>query len=235
MNTAPSQPEPWLLLRAGLQAPALNMAWDEALLEAAPTLGQPLLRLYAWSSAAATFGYAQRYAEVAGLTPLRPLIRRPTGGGLVLHGEDWTYSLVFPPTHPWYRLRARESYQRVHAWLRQAFDLLAVLTELAVEPRVDAPGQCFVGAEQFDLLWQGSKIAGAAQRRTRSGLLVQGSVQPPAGLGISQAQWQNALCAAAERAGRVRWSTFVPAPELAARATVLAAQKYATAAHSQRR
>src|SRR5262245_33689689 len=103
--------ETWYLLHSGRCVSAANMAWDEAILEAVARLGLPVLRLCAWSEAAATFGYSQRYADVAGWTPLRPLIRRPTGGGLVPHDADWTYSLVFPPGHPWCELKATESYR----------------------------------------------------------------------------------------------------------------------------
>ena len=54
------------------------------------------------------------------------------------------------------------------------------------------PGQCFVGYEKSDLLWHGKKIAGAAQRRNKLGLLIQGSVQPP--LPLARAAWQQAMC-----------------------------------------
>ena len=47
-------------------------------------------RFYAWLEPAATFGYFQRFAEVERMTLLRPLLRRPTGGGLVPHAADWT-------------------------------------------------------------------------------------------------------------------------------------------------
>ena len=73
--------ETWYLIEFGAGAPAYNMALDEALLESAPQLGRPVLRFYSWTEAAATFGYAQKYSQAAALTPLRPLVRRPTGGG----------------------------------------------------------------------------------------------------------------------------------------------------------
>src|SRR5207245_480278 len=141
--------------------------------------GRPVLRLYSWTERAASFGYFQRYAEIEGLTLLRPLVRRPTGGGLVPHDADWTYSLLFPMGHEWYSLAAIESYRRVHEWLQAAFAGLNVETELAPVAYKPRPGQCFAGYERFDLLWQGRKIAGAAQRRRSDGLLIQGSVQPP--------------------------------------------------------
>src|SRR5207244_2456422 len=101
----------WFLFASGPGAASDNMAWDEALLETAPSLGQPVLRFYGWTEAAASFGYFQKYAAVEPMTVLRPLVRRPTGGGLVPHASEWTYSLVFPPWHPWYALTAVESYR----------------------------------------------------------------------------------------------------------------------------
>ena len=88
---------PWYLLKTGAGHYAFNMALDEALLHAAPRLGQPVLRFYGWTEPAASFGYFQKHAEIERMTLLRPLVRRPTGGGLVPHDADWTYSLVFPP------------------------------------------------------------------------------------------------------------------------------------------
>src|ERR1700691_1284225 len=69
----------------------------------------------------ASFGYFQKYADVEPATSLRPLIRRPTGGGIVPHDADWTYSLAFPPGHDWHGLAAVESYQRVHAGISTRF------------------------------------------------------------------------------------------------------------------
>src|SRR5687768_2182690 len=79
------QTETWHILRTGNRSAAQNMAMDDALLQSAPELGRPVLRFYGWSEPAASFGYFQRYSEVEKLTHLRPLVRRPTGGGLVPH------------------------------------------------------------------------------------------------------------------------------------------------------
>src|ERR1019366_1754421 len=124
-------PQNWLVLNSGKCAAAFNMALDEALLEAMPRLQKPVLRFYGWTEPAATFGYFQKISEVERATHLRPLIRRPTGGGIVPHEADWTYSVVFPPGHEWHSLKAEESYRRIHDWLRLAFAKLDVMTELA--------------------------------------------------------------------------------------------------------
>jgi lipoate-protein ligase A len=222
----------WLLLNSGLGAPAFNMAMDEALLEAVARLGQPVLRFYGWTEPAASFGYFQRFAEIDQATMLRPLVRRPTGGGLVPHDADWTYSVIFPPGHEWYLLRAEESYQRVHEWIRDAFTKLSVPTELAPCCKKSSPGQCFVGHEKHDLLWHGRKIAGAAQRRNKLGLLIQGSVQPPP-VSLNRADWQQAMTEVFEP--RSQWLELEPDAALWARVAELEAVKYSQTAYNQKR
>ena len=254
----------WLLLESGAGSTAFNMALDEALLEAMPRLNKPVLRFYGWNESAASFGYFQKYAEIERVTLLRPLVRRPTGGGLVPHDADWTYSVIFPTRHEWYSVRATESYRRMHQWIEAAFAKLHVPTELAGSSQKAQPGQCFAGHEQFDLLWEGQKIAGAAQRRARSGLLIQGSVQPPP-LSLERRQWQQAMLdAGSERdclgapaslpassysrdlAGRdagaprgswggAEWSRFDPDATLLERARELAEKKYSQEAYNRKK
>jgi lipoate-protein ligase A len=235
------------------------MALDEALLESMPRLGRPVLRFYGWTEPAATFGYFQKYADVERATHLRPLIRRPTGGGIVPHDADWTYSLAFPPGHEWHSLKAEASYRRVHEWIQAAFAKLNVATELApcgkkLQPSTrstrreeahsekseignrkseicqslltSAPaGQCFSGYEKSDVLWHGKKIAGAAQRRNKLGLLIQGSVQPPP-ISLSLPDWHKALCDVGRVEFKTAWSVFTPDRTLSERAETLVREKY---------
>jgi lipoate-protein ligase A len=222
------------LLQSGPGDYAFNMALDEALLEAAPRLGRPVLRFYGWTEPAASFGYFQRYADIERLTRLRPLVRRPTGGGLVPHEADWTYSLAFPPADGWYGLSATDSYRRVHEWIRTAFARLNLATELAPACSKTLPGQCFQGHEKFDLLWRGRKIAGAAQRRTRDGLLIEGSVQPT-GIALARADWEQAMCDAARAEYEAEWVGFELEALLSERARELARQKYSQPSYNQKR
>jgi len=210
------------------------MACDEALLETAPLRGWTVLRFYSWTQAAASFGYFQKYAEVERITLLRPLVRRPTGGGLVPHDADWTYSLAFPPTDAWYSLNAVQSYQRVHEWIQAAFLKLAVVTELATCCRKALPGQCFAGSEKFDVLWNGRKIAGAAQRRTRNGLLIQGSVQPPP-IKITRADWEQAMCDAARLNFGISWIDLEPEAPFVERIDELINKTYSQSGYNRRR
>ena len=222
----------WRFINSGPGEAAFNMALDETLLESVARLGAPVLRFYGWSQPAATFGYFQHFAEIERATMLRPLIRRPTGGGLVPHDADWTYSLAFPPGHEWHLLRAEESYRRVHEWIQAAFTKLGAATELAPCCKKTAPGQCFVGYEKFDLLWHGRKIAGAAQRRNKLGLLIQGSVQPPP-VGLQRDEWQAAMLSVAKNESG--WSELFGNGELLALANQLAAEKYSRSSYNEKR
>lgn len=222
----------WFLLNSGPGAAAFNMALDDALLETVANLGQPVLRFYGWTQPAATFGHLQKYSAVESATVLRPLIRRPTGGGMVPHDADWTYSLTVPPKHEWYTLAAIESYRRMHVWIQGAFASLQVSTELAPYCRKPAtgglnpliPGVCFIGYEKFDLLWHGQKIAGAAQRRNQCGLLIQGSVQSP--LPLNRENWEAAMLAVARKDFGMDWRELSPDANLLARTKSLVSEKY---------
>jgi len=225
--------ESWGFLDAGSIDPSWNMAFDEALLESAAQTGFPVLRWYGWTAPAATFGYFQAHSDIAAWTRIRPLLRRPTGGGLVPHLADWTYAFAVPPGHPWYRLRAPESYERMHQWLQSAFDHCGLATEIAPCCEHSGPGQCFVGWEKSDLLHGGRKLAGAAQRRNRSGLLIQGSIQPiPTSVGRDT--FANALQEVARRQWGIEWRNIAPDPwqELAAR---LHQSRYSLDSHHQKR
>ena len=224
----------WLLLRSGAGDSAFNMAVDEALLEAMPRLDRAVLRFYGWAESAASFGYFQKYADVERLTALRPLVRRLTGGGVVPHEHDWTYSLVFPTTHEWYSLSAVESYHRVHEWIQAAFARLELVCQLAPHAVKASPGKCFAGCERFDLLWNGQKIAGAAQRRRKDGLLIQGSVQP-LGFPFSREVWEKAMTEIAQLPRNVQWVELDLNEALQNRAINLARGKYGQEAYRRRR
>jgi len=224
----------WFFLNSGKCDAAFNMALDEALLENISRLGKPVLRFYGWTEPAATFGYFQKFSEVERATLLRPLIRRPTGGGIVPHDADWTYSFVVPPNHEWHLLKAIESYRRIHEWIQLAFAKLKIETDLASCCKKSLPGQCFIGYEKFDLLWHGKKIAGAAQRRNKLGLLIQGSVQPPPIL-LARNDFENAMREVARAKWKTEWDEFLPDAIFQKRAEELALEKYSQKGYNQKR
>lgn len=213
-----------LIFASGPGEPAWNMAVDEALLTTGAERNAPVLRFYGWSEPAATFGYFQRHTEVEARTRLRPLVRRPTGGGIVPHDRDWTYCLVVPPGHPWHRFKAIDSYRAIHEWVIRALGATGVSAELAPCCRKEIPGACFEGYEQFDVLWGGRKIAGAAQRRNASGLLIQGSVQPPPN--ADRIAWESAMVTEALPLFPGGSARFSPEPSFLELAHTLSRTKY---------
>ena len=102
---------------------AENMALDFLLLQRYPDAGAIRFRHYEWRGPAFTFGFGQKIAWVREQLQAGEdldLCRRPTGGGIVDHRDDWTYALVIPRAHAWWEARATESYRAVHGCLAQA-------------------------------------------------------------------------------------------------------------------
>ena len=168
---------------------AENMALDFLLLPRYPEPAALRFRHYEWRKPACTFGFGQKIDFVRANLPAwqdLDLCRRPTGGGIVDHRGDWTYAVVIPRGHLLYDERATQSYRTIHECLAEALIASGQPAELkrVAEPAADGggapgPGVCFQRAELFDVVDQGTgaKIAGAAQKRNKHGLLLQGSVE----------------------------------------------------------
>jgi lipoate-protein ligase A len=203
---------------------ALNMAVDEALLISATA---PILRFYRWSRPSVSFGYFGRYAEVENQTARRDVVRRWTGGGIVLHGNDLTYSILVPRTHLSFLRSSLEVYGAVHEAMRWALEtnlITATLAERAV-PKVSE--NCFANPVRADVLIGDRKIAGAAHRRSRFGLLHQGSIQHPDLPEKFRNDFARSLCE--------RFEKNAIDPALLERAEDIAAAKYGSDAWLRRR
>lgn len=156
--------------RAGPEA----MAVDEWLLE---TAACPVLRVYSWEGNWASLGYFGKIAEARLSFPELNLVRRWTGGGIVDHRADWTYTLVAPQREMLAKLRGAESYRIVHEILNQLLDEEGIVSRMSEGCEETGAGLCFENPVGHDLLGvNGYKLAGAGQRRSKSGLLHQGSV-----------------------------------------------------------
>lgn len=181
-------PDSFLILPFLRESAAVNMATDLWLFQEHPDVSLPRFRRFDWDRPSVTFGYGQDFSWVLEETKCAEidLCRRPTGGGIVKHGEDWTYSLVFPPSHPVCEGSASEVYLYVHRAISVSFAKCGVDTVLlpckeggcSFTPRKVIPGQCFLEPVARDVILSAtnSKIAGAAIKRTRAGLLLQGTI-----------------------------------------------------------
>ncbi len=150
------------------------MATDEWLLLSSPA---PVLRAYRWARPEITFGYPQRWSEVEPLADDRPATRRWTGGGLVEHGDDLTLTLAIPASEPLSQLRPTDSYRLIHNAVFHALHAAHPAVRLATAADARPGLACFTSPACLDLLLDGRKILGGAQRRSRAGLLYQGSLQ----------------------------------------------------------
>lgn len=188
--------EKWLFLQSPAADAATNMAVDEALLRNATERRLPLLRVYAWVRPAVSFGYFQEFP--AGLAAKYEIIRRPTGGGMVYHGDDTTYTVVVPTGHPLYEMKTTDAYCAIHKAVVTALENCSCefhpesfgassrpsIVVLRIPRRRDAATkgaqsrahECFQNPVHGDVVAEGRKLAGAAQRRTKHGILHQGSI-----------------------------------------------------------
>jgi len=140
----------------------------------------PTLRFYRFREPVQTVGYGLWRSRHRLPLANDSLIRRLTGGGLVQHGADLTYSVVSPiRLQPWLR-RPRESYHLIHLALRNALVTFGIAAELWRGKCPTGDGRiCFDSPVHDDVILNGKKIAGAAQKRSRGYLLHQGSIAWP--------------------------------------------------------
>lgn len=151
-----------------------NMAIDEWLLGNAET---PLLRVYRWEENWGSLGYFAAISVARENFPGLAWVRRWTGGGLVDHRDDWTYTLVVPGREGLATMRGAESYRLIHGALGRVLADEGGGVRISGGRDFTGAAACFENPVAHDLVdASGRKIAGAGQRRTRSGLLHQGSV-----------------------------------------------------------
>jgi lipoate-protein ligase A len=169
-----SAPFPDLIwYHCGPASPEWNMAADEILLRDATS--KPILRTYSWDRAAISFGYFERLADVSNPDGL-PMVRRWTGGGAVRHGEDLTFALAVPRCFKFSTIPIDQSYEVIHRCLANALNECGVLATLSGDA-LNTRGPCFENPVASDVMLGRQKLAGGAQRRSRCGLIHQGSVQ----------------------------------------------------------
>jgi len=180
-----------LLWLDGAHDAPTNMARDAELLERAASgaLDGPVLRLFAFDPPGITLGRAQDPARELHLAALeRARVRwaiRPTGGRAIWHEDEWTFSLVTVLGTGGWADSASAAYERTGRLLAGAFQRLGVPARLAPgSPRgVGAPRArdgaappCFASTARHELLLEGRKLAGIAQRVSCGALLQQGSL-----------------------------------------------------------
>ena len=162
------------------------MAVDEALLLSFdPAASLPILRLYSWSPPALSLGRFQDAALVLNIDKCRtagiPTVRRITGGGVIYHADELTYSIVCAPRHIPSTPSIKDSFRVLTSFLLTFYKNLGLDACYAADT---CNGQrlggrtafCFAGKETYDILVKGKKIGGNAQRRLKEVIFQHGSI-----------------------------------------------------------
>ncbi|MDP3787381.1 MAG: lipoate--protein ligase family protein [Candidatus Omnitrophota bacterium] len=181
----------WRLIVDGALDPYLNMAIDEAImLRQAHAGSQPTLRIYRWLYPCVSVGRFQKPLTLT-LSPKGrgegegdnnlPVVKRPTGGGAVIHNEfSFTYSVIYREDSGIIPRGVSNSYREIHAGVLEGLKGLGIEANFYLNekknPKSPVGGGCFISPVEFDVMCGGRKIAGAAQRRKFGVVLHQGEV-----------------------------------------------------------
>ena len=177
----------WRLIDTGNMTGAENMAIDEALLACFdPEMSLPVLRLYGWEPPAFSFGKFQNPAETISLEKCRTagvqVVQRITGGGLLYHGKELTYSLVCPASFVSSAPGVKNGFFYLTSFLLDFYRNLGLDALYAVDHYCgtkqlgERSALCFAGTESCDILIKGRKIGGNAQRRLKGIIFQHGSI-----------------------------------------------------------
>lgn len=176
----------WRLINSGFQTGAMNMALDEALLHSVASGNSlPVLRFYRWTPATVTLGYAQSVIKDLDLDVCRreglDVVRRSTGGRAVLHDHELTYSVIAPLNSSLFGNSVLDCYRVISEVLQKALIQLGLQAQLVPgKPRSGRQNAmksiCFTAPSQYELVIDGRKVAGSAQKRFGQAFLQHGSI-----------------------------------------------------------
>lgn len=177
----------WTILDTGCKSAEENMEIDASLLDSIGEQSAPILHLYDWIGKSATYGCLTKPEEFLNIHAMQEegiaLAKRPTGGGILFHIWDIAFSVLIPKTSSLFSLDTLKRYASINSAVLQAVKtFLGPSYELDLIPidffPLSPPCQKFCMAQptKYDVLYQGKKIVGAAQRKTKSGLLHQGTI-----------------------------------------------------------
>ena len=168
-----------MLIESGTLPADQVMAKDALLLQ---ELHAPVLHLYEMEGRSATYGHFTDPKSLINLAACEEekivLAKRPTGGGIIFHFLDLAFSYLVPRGHPHYSENTLENYRTVNTLVQEALkELLPHASFSFIPPEQKTPSTfCMAHPTPYDLLANGKKIAGAAQRKTRLGFLHQGTI-----------------------------------------------------------
>ena len=220
----------WHLWLDTKRTPQMNMAVDDLLLHSQEREPLTILRFYEWDRPVHSIGYFQPMASAA--ADNRLVIRRPSGGGVVDHGNDFTFTLTFPKNDKLFLCDRFESYRLINDAVRLALESLGVgcfLFDDDVPKDLDrAFLVCFQQPAKHDVVNERGKLCGGAQRRKRFGMLHQGSILLDQLPGIDVDKIKRSLLSAFASTLSIEFASFSPTKEFMKNARSLAMTRYSS-------
>ena len=175
----------WKILDTGVGAAKRNMEIDRSLLEKMDPDDAPILHFYDWEKDAATYGHFLNPGKLIDLKAAEKfqlsLARRPTGGGMVFHVTDLAFSVLIPAHYPHFSLNTLDNYHFINSRVKSGIQTFfenepALLPKDPLPLDENCPHFCMAKPTVYDVVLDGRKIAGAAQRRKQQGYLHQGTI-----------------------------------------------------------
>ncbi len=160
--------------------PDTNMAYDEAMFQMySHNLIPPTLRIYGWHPAGVSFGYFQDASIINNIKEGNvPYVRRMTGGGMIYHKDDISYSIICSRSDLNIKGTVDDSYRILCSFLIRFYESLELKAEFSgyKEEGSDSGGLCCMAKERYDITIKGRKIGGNAQRRRKDIVFQHGSI-----------------------------------------------------------
>ena len=164
---------------------AANMALDSAILARYLEEDIPVLRLYRWLAPSFTYGISQSPADEIDVKRCAEdgigVAGRMTGGGVLFHNDDITYSFVCDKKDIGEPKSLLVSYREICAFLIRFYDGLGLKASFALESpdfknKSEQHELCAGACEKYDIVVSGKKIGGNAQKRKKSAIFQHGSI-----------------------------------------------------------
>jgi len=173
----------WRFIDSGPCAASYNMALDEALaVTVQKSDSPPALRIYGWEKPSVSLGSFQKMSDVDlkyCVDHTIPVVRRPTGGRAIFHGDELTYSFS-SRNEGLFSVGLLDSYRKLSIAFKSALEMLglrvAMKTERESGRTLARSALCFASTSYGEISYEGKKLVGSAQKRWKEGLLQQGSI-----------------------------------------------------------
>lgn len=176
----------WKIIDSGISSAHSHMQKDGELLSALSTHDTPILHFYEWAARSATYGYFIKPEKLLHLDAVKKrglvLAKRPTGGGIVFHLSDFAFSALLPSSHPKFSLKPLDNYAFINAIVKQAIlkfmrqSDVGLLDKESETTVLEASHFCMAKPTKYDILINGLKVSGGAERLTKFGVLHQGTI-----------------------------------------------------------